>query len=540
VLVRGAERPLHVASADRHDVDSRLEAEGRQLSAVDRLAAETGALREREADEQVLDDALIATQLARHATAEQRDVSAPLGLVHYFRLDRRVAEGARRRERSETADDAARGDRHVAHAKVGTIARLAVRGAELQLVDLRRDLRQRLDEAIARRVLRVRVELVPVAVVAPAVGARADAQGELFVEADELFVEILRLVASVADALRRREVGGTGLVRDDARRQQAARADVVVVRPLRLVRAAERRLQRVEEAPARRERPHLVDTLVDEAAVGRVLLRRAEETVVTLELEEVRRVLVALELEPVDTTDIGELDLVFHRGHERVAEADVPRLSPGVLVVLDRMYDVEWIRRGRAAAVHPHVDQPAGDRIDLLDVVDRGRVAEGVVRADAGVVVVADAVLDEVVRDIESRTDRPLVAHRLVEIQTARCATRARVLLDAVILAIVQRRVIARGVDATRRRDDRLERGSRVVVEVTLPIVPWASRRAVGLGDRVGVGRRTEIGLDGRIIREVARTQQPDRLLGGETLRDVVPVLSRPSSLRRDHDDAVR
>jgi len=37
----------------------------------------------------------------------------------------------------------------------------------------------------------------------------------------------------------------------------------------------------------------------------------------------------------------------------------------------------------------------------------------------------------------------------------------------------------------------------------------------------------------------VARTQQPDRLLGAETLRDVVPVLSRLSSLRRDHDDAV-
>ena len=82
-------------------------------------------------------------------------------------------------------------------AVVRAVTRLSVRRAELDFVDLVREEAERLGEAIARRVLRERVELGAVAVRAAAVGTNAGRERELFVEGDDLLVDVVRLIAEL-------------------------------------------------------------------------------------------------------------------------------------------------------------------------------------------------------------------------------------------------------------------------------------------------------------------------------------------------------
>ena len=121
----------------------------------------------------------------------------------------------------------------------------------------------------------------------------------------------MRLVAEFNDVVCRQNVRAA--VGDQAGRRQAALADEVVAHALRFVRAAHRRLRGAQPLHAGVERPNCVDTLVDVAAASRVHLRCTKESVRRLVLHEVRRVLIALELEAIDATDVGKLNGVVDR-----------------------------------------------------------------------------------------------------------------------------------------------------------------------------------------------------------------------------------
>ena len=313
---------------------------------------------------------------------EERHVESVLRFVHHFRVNERVAEHRGGHERTSTADHAARGDRDVTDLVVRAVARLAERGAELQFVDLARNHLEWIHEAIAGRVLGIRIELLAVAVCRAAVGANTEGDRQLFVHADDLFIEVHGLVAELLNLFRIRIVRRRGR-RNATRRQQAARADLVAVGELRLVRAANSRLRRVQPLPRRCERPHPVDALVDETAVVGEDLRRPEEPVGRFELEEARCVLRALELEAVHTADVRDLHRVLRRGKSGVIDADVARLAPRVFVVREVGHEVEWIDRARPAAIHEHLDRPTRRLVDRVEVEDRRRVAQRVHRTDA-------------------------------------------------------------------------------------------------------------------------------------------------------------
>ena len=79
------------------------------------------------------------------------------------------------------------------------------------------------------------------------------------------------------------------------------------------------------------------------------------------------------------------------------------------------------------------------------------------------------------------------------------------------------------------------------VVELALPIVPRAGRRAVRLGDRVGVRRRRIARRDHvGVAVEMSRAEEAGRLLGAHALGHVVARGAGASLLRRDDDDPVR
>ena len=84
----------------------------------------------------------------------------------------------------------------------------------------------------------------------------------------------------------------------------------------------------------------------------------------------------------------------------------------------------------------------------MTEVVDRRPIAERVSRARTRVLVVADTVLHEVVRHVDAAADGELVADRLIEIQSAIRAPRAGVDLNAVVLSVVERTIIAGVADA--------------------------------------------------------------------------------------------
>src|SRR5690242_10361321 len=126
------------------------------------------------------------------------------------------------------------------------------------------------------------------------------------------------------------------------------------------------------------------------------------------------------------------------------------------------------------------------------------------------------------------------------------------------VLPIVERRVIASITDAAGGRRNRLERRTGLTVELTLPVVPGALRRAVGARDRIRgeiaaepwlhrafragpqicstIGGAATIG----VAREVTRTEQTCRARLADALGDVVARRALPTLFCRDHNDTVR
>src|ERR1019366_6834258 len=255
----------------------------------------------------------------------------------------------------------------------------------------------------------------------------------------------------------------------------------------------------------------------------------------------------SLLLEPVHAAHIGELESVMRGCQGRIADTQVPRLAPGILVVGDRLVHLERVGGAAAEAVlvHRHV---AAARELLPEVVDRRRVAERVGGADAGVVVAAEAVLNEVVRDVDAAADGELVAYRLVEVEPGRGAPRSGVDLDALALLVVEPEVEARAPRAARGGEHGLVRRIGDAVQLLLPVVPLASFGGAVRGrDRVRLGSAAEPVLHGvvraavrfQVAAEVSRAQVLGHVLRAYALRDVETRRARLSLLGRDDHDTV-
>ena len=136
------------------------------------------------------------------------------------------------------------------------------------------------------------------------------------------------------------------------------------------------------------------------------------------------------------------------RRQQRITEADVPLLPPCILAVLDRVQYLNRVRGAAAAAAHVHRDAPAGGGIDLPDVIDRRPIAHRIRWARPRVLVIADAILDEIVRDVDAAAHRQLLTQGLVQVEATRRAARAGVDLHPIVLPIVERAVVPRIPDA--------------------------------------------------------------------------------------------
>ena len=226
------------------------------------------------------------------------------------------------------------------------------------------------------------------------------------------------------------------------------------------------------------------------------------------------------------------------RRERRIVEAQVAGLAEDRFVALDRPQHLERIGCAGPAAVERH-DGVAAVLEAAIEVHDRRRVAEGVRGAHAGVVVVADAALQEVARDVEPHAGSQLAVDRLVEVDATTGAARAGVDHDARLLTIVQRREVARVARAARGRKQRFVRRVGTAVQLALPVIVGAVRRA-HLARRRFTHRTIHPRQHVVQRRILAVAKGAHELLRTHPLGHVPPRLPGRTLLGGDHHHAVR